>query len=57
MQLIQFIIYCIEFANIMKKMLYILDNVCIDSMSVKINRKLMDRSSANIQVLEKTIAE
>jgi len=52
----QFIIYYIEFANIIKKM-YILDNVCIDSMSVKINRKLMERSSANIQLLEKTIAE
>ncbi|KMQ96493.1 tfiih basal transcription factor complex helicase xpd subunit [Lasius niger] len=34
-----------------------IDNVCIDSMSVKINRKLMERSSTNIQLLEKTVAE
>ncbi|XP_032673309.1 general transcription and DNA repair factor IIH helicase subunit XPD [Odontomachus brunneus] len=34
-----------------------IDNVCIDSMSVKINRKLMERSSNNIQLLEKTVAE
>ncbi|KAI4482559.1 hypothetical protein M0804_008412 [Polistes exclamans] len=34
-----------------------IDNVCIDSMSVKINRRLMERSSANIQLLEKTVAE
>ncbi|XP_015171586.1 PREDICTED: TFIIH basal transcription factor complex helicase XPD subunit [Polistes dominula] len=34
-----------------------IDNVCIDSMSVKINRRLMERSSANIQILEKTVAE
>ncbi|XP_033210261.1 general transcription and DNA repair factor IIH helicase subunit XPD [Belonocnema kinseyi] len=34
-----------------------IDNVCIDSMSVKINRRLMEKSSSNIQVLEKTVAE
>ncbi|XP_014471542.1 PREDICTED: TFIIH basal transcription factor complex helicase XPD subunit [Dinoponera quadriceps] len=34
-----------------------IDNVCIDSMSVKINRKLMERSTNNIQLLEKTVAD
>ncbi|EFN86899.1 TFIIH basal transcription factor complex helicase subunit [Harpegnathos saltator] len=34
-----------------------IDNVCIDSMSVKINKKLMERSTNNIQLLEKTVAE
>ncbi|XP_076175841.1 general transcription and DNA repair factor IIH helicase subunit XPD isoform X2 [Ptiloglossa arizonensis] len=34
-----------------------IDNVCIDSMSVKINRRLLEKSSANIQLLEKTVAE
>ncbi|XP_031835490.1 general transcription and DNA repair factor IIH helicase subunit XPD isoform X1 [Nomia melanderi] len=34
-----------------------IDNVCIDSMSVKINRRLLERSSGNIQLLEKTVAE
>ncbi|XP_067209048.1 general transcription and DNA repair factor IIH helicase subunit XPD [Linepithema humile] len=34
-----------------------IDNVCIDSMSVKINRRLMEKSSANIQLLEKTVAD
>ncbi|XP_043282259.1 general transcription and DNA repair factor IIH helicase subunit XPD [Venturia canescens] len=34
-----------------------IDNVCIDSMSVKVNRRLMEKSSANIQLLEKTVAE
>ncbi|XP_076619861.1 general transcription and DNA repair factor IIH helicase subunit XPD [Colletes latitarsis] len=34
-----------------------IDNVCIDSMSVKINRRLLERGSANIQLLEKTVAE
>ncbi|XP_035743096.1 general transcription and DNA repair factor IIH helicase subunit XPD-like isoform X2 [Vespa mandarinia] len=34
-----------------------IDNVCIDSMSVKINRRLMEKSSANVQLLEKTVAE
>ncbi|CAG7833873.1 unnamed protein product [Allacma fusca] len=32
-----------------------IDNVCIDSMSVKINRRILDKCSNNIQVLEKTI--
>ncbi|XP_015121739.1 general transcription and DNA repair factor IIH helicase subunit XPD isoform X2 [Diachasma alloeum] len=34
-----------------------IDNVCIDSMSVKINRRTMDKCTANIQLLEKTVAE
>ncbi|KRT81408.1 helicase, partial [Oryctes borbonicus] len=34
-----------------------IDNVCIDSMSVKINRRIIERSIANIQVLERTIAD
>lgn len=34
-----------------------IDNVCIDSMSVKINKRIIEKSTANIQVLEKTIAE
>ncbi|XP_057323789.1 general transcription and DNA repair factor IIH helicase subunit XPD [Microplitis mediator] len=34
-----------------------IDNVCIDSMSVKITRKTMEKCSANIQLLEKTVAE
>lgn len=34
-----------------------IDNVCIDSMSVKINRRIIDRATANIQVLEKTVAD
>ncbi|XP_012277537.1 TFIIH basal transcription factor complex helicase XPD subunit isoform X2 [Orussus abietinus] len=34
-----------------------IDNVCIDSMSVKINRRTMEKSCANIQLLEKTVAE
>ncbi|KAI4472011.1 dna repair dead helicase rad3/xp-d subfamily member [Holotrichia oblita] len=34
-----------------------IDNVCIDSMSVKINRRIIEKSSANIQVLERTIGE
>lgn len=34
-----------------------IDNVCIDSMSVKINRRTIERSQAGIQTLEKTIAE
>ncbi|XP_066589764.1 general transcription and DNA repair factor IIH helicase subunit XPD isoform X1 [Prorops nasuta] len=34
-----------------------IDNVCIDSMSVKLNRRLMEKSSTNILLLEKTIAE
>ncbi|XP_071862455.1 general transcription and DNA repair factor IIH helicase subunit XPD [Bombus fervidus] len=34
-----------------------IDNVCIDSMSVKINRRTLEKSSANIQLLEKTVTE
>ncbi|CAG9836890.1 unnamed protein product [Diabrotica balteata] len=34
-----------------------IDNVCIDSMSVKIQKKTIERATANIQLLEKTIAE
>lgn len=34
-----------------------IDNVCIDSMSVKINRKVIEKSTSNLQILEKTIAE
>lgn len=34
-----------------------IDNVCIDSMSVKVNKKIIEKSSANIAVLEKTISE
>lgn len=34
-----------------------IDNVCIDSMSVKINKKIIEKSAANITLLEKTIAE
>ena len=31
------------------------DNVCIDSMSVKITKRLLERCSNSIQVLETTI--
>ncbi|XP_058793848.1 general transcription and DNA repair factor IIH helicase subunit XPD isoform X1 [Phymastichus coffea] len=34
-----------------------IDNVCIDSMSCKINRRIMEKSSANLTILEKTVAE
>lgn len=34
-----------------------LDNVCIDSMSVKINRRIIERSTASIQTLEKIVQE
>lgn len=34
-----------------------IDNVCIDSMSVKINRRIIDRSTANIHLLEQTVNE
>jgi DNA excision repair protein ERCC-2 len=36
---------------------FVADNVCIDSMSVKINRRIIDRSTANIQLLEQTVNE
>ncbi|KAK7865179.1 hypothetical protein R5R35_012039 [Gryllus longicercus] len=34
-----------------------IDNVCIDSMSVKINRRIIEKSTANLQFLERTITE
>nr|CAG4642311.1 EOG090X01B4 [Evadne anonyx] len=34
-----------------------IDNVCIDSMSVKINKRLLDKCVNSIQVLEKTISD
>ncbi|OXA59642.1 general transcription and DNA repair factor IIH helicase subunit XPD [Folsomia candida] len=34
-----------------------IDNVCIDSMSVKINRRILDKCSTNLSTLEKTIEE
>ncbi|CAB0037139.1 unnamed protein product [Trichogramma brassicae] len=34
-----------------------IDNVCIDSLSVKVNRRIMEKSCANIAILEKTIQE
>ena len=36
---------------------FLLDNVCIDSMSVNINRRTLDRSHANLEHLGKTLAE
>lgn len=34
-----------------------IDNVCIDSMSVKINKRIIEKAGSNIGILEKTIAE
>lgn len=34
-----------------------IDNVCIDSMSVKINRRIIERSANSLQVLEKAVQE
>lgn len=34
-----------------------IDNVCIDSMSVKVNRRIIEKATANIQLLERTVAE
>lgn len=34
-----------------------IDNVCIDSMSVKITRKVIERSTNALQQLEKAVAE
>uniref|UniRef100_A0A1Y1MAL3 DNA 5'-3' helicase n=1 Tax=Photinus pyralis TaxID=7054 RepID=A0A1Y1MAL3_PHOPY len=34
-----------------------IDNVCIDSMSVKINKRIIEKSTANITLLERTVAE
>lgn len=34
-----------------------IDNVCIDSMSVKINKRIIEKSTANVQLLEKTVTE
>lgn len=33
------------------------DNVCIDSMSVKINRRILDKCTNNLQTLEKIVEE
>lgn len=34
---------------------YVLDNVCIDSMSVNITRRTLDRCQSNVDTLQKTI--
>lgn len=34
-----------------------IDNVCIDAMSVKIQKRTIEKAAANIQILEKTVAE
>jgi DNA excision repair protein ERCC-2 len=34
-----------------------IDNVCIDSMSVKVNKRIIDRATANVTLLERTVAE
>lgn len=34
-----------------------IDNVCIDSLSVKITRRTIDRSTQALQQLEKTVAK
>lgn len=34
-----------------------IDNVCIDSMSVKINKRIIERSANSLQVLEKAVQE
>ncbi|CAH0546037.1 unnamed protein product [Brassicogethes aeneus] len=34
-----------------------IDNVCIDSMSVKIHKRTIEKATANITLLEKTVAE
>lgn len=34
-----------------------IDNVCIDSMSVKVNKRVIDKATSNIQLLERTVAE
>lgn len=34
-----------------------IDNVCVDSMSIKINKRIIEKSTANIQLLERTITE
>nr|CAG4649948.1 EOG090X01B4 [Sida crystallina] len=34
-----------------------IDNVCIDSMSVKLNKRLLDKATNSIQILEKTITD
>lgn len=33
------------------------DNVCVDSMSVKINRRLIEKSTTGVHTLEKYVAE
>lgn len=34
-----------------------IDNVCIDSMSVKVTRKVIEKSTQALQQLEKTVSE
>lgn len=34
-----------------------IDNVCIDSMSVKINKRIIEKSTANVNLLERTVSE
>lgn len=34
-----------------------IDNVCIDSLSVKVTRRTIDRSTMALQQLEKTVAQ
>lgn len=34
-----------------------IDNVCIDSMSVKITRRIIEKGQLALQTLEKTVAE
>lgn len=36
---------------------YVLDNVCIDSMSVRITRRIIDKCSQNLQFLETAVKE
>lgn len=34
-----------------------IDNVCIDSMSVKINKRIIEKSTSNLNFLQQTITE
>lgn len=34
-----------------------IDNVCIDSMSVKINKRIIEKSTGNLNLLQQTITE
>jgi DNA excision repair protein ERCC-2 len=38
-------------------LLFLSDNVCIDSMSVKVTRRVIDKSTAALQELTKTIRQ